>query len=103
VYSVIDKVCYNPVSPGQCEQCLCWQHADCVGIDEEQPPEHYLCCICQSPLGMVSIHTCTYRLLRMHSVIVVCLYPALRKNAKYKVSAANENDNHNCLYVHTTV
>ncbi|XP_065897945.1 PHD finger protein 20-like isoform X2 [Dysidea avara] len=43
----------------QCEQCLCWQHADCVGIDEEQPPEHYLCCICQSPL-------------------------ALRKNAKYK-------------------
>ena len=35
----------------QCEQCLCWQHADCVGIDEEQPPEHYLCCSCQSPHG----------------------------------------------------
>lgn len=47
----------------QCEQCLCWQHADCVGIDEEQPPEHYLCCICQSPHGMyLCVHVCPYDL-----------------------------------------
>ena len=81
-----------PVSPtGQCEQCLCWQHADCVGIDEEQPPEHYLCCICQSPLGMSLTYTIhadktTYMIHYTMSIILICIYPALRKNAKYKVS-----------------
>ena len=25
----------------QCEQCLVWQHCDCMGVSES--PEHYLC------------------------------------------------------------
>ncbi|KAJ2814929.1 SET domain-containing protein 3, partial [Coemansia erecta] len=27
----------------QCENCLVWQHAVCVNIDQDSVPEEYLC------------------------------------------------------------
>ncbi|KAG0196017.1 hypothetical protein BGX31_005660, partial [Mortierella sp. GBA43] len=30
----------------QCERCFVWQHAVCVGIDESNVPDKYLCEIC---------------------------------------------------------
>ena len=42
-------ICFNNVDDSltiQCEQCLIWQHAACVGIDENYIPEHFLCAGC---------------------------------------------------------
>ena len=36
----------------QCEQCLCWQHGDCVGLTEETLPKKYICYICDNPPGL---------------------------------------------------
>ena len=35
----------------QCEQCLCWQHGECIDIREDTLPEKYLCCFCTNPPG----------------------------------------------------
>ena len=31
----------------QCEQCLVWQHMDCVGVDDDNVPEAYFCERCR--------------------------------------------------------
>ncbi len=38
----------------QCEQCLCWQHGDCIGIRSGSLPKKYICCICSNPPGQRS-------------------------------------------------
>ena len=35
----------------QCEQCLTWQHSECVGLTENTVPPKYLCYICSNPKG----------------------------------------------------
>ncbi|KAJ2842179.1 SET domain-containing protein 3, partial [Coemansia brasiliensis] len=32
----------------QCENCLVWQHAVCVNIDQDNVPDEYLCEQCNS-------------------------------------------------------
>lgn len=34
----------------QCEDCLVWQHAVCVGISKESVPESYFCEVCRPDL-----------------------------------------------------
>ncbi|KAK2168506.1 hypothetical protein LSH36_16g04013 [Paralvinella palmiformis] len=36
----------------QCEMCLCWQHAVCMGLMEETLPAKYICYICSNPPGI---------------------------------------------------
>ncbi|KAI8887995.1 hypothetical protein K501DRAFT_330218 [Backusella circina FSU 941] len=31
----------------QCDKCEVWQHCECVGLEEEQIPDHYYCDYCQ--------------------------------------------------------
>lgn len=31
----------------QCDQCEVWQHCDCVGLEEQDIPEHYYCEECK--------------------------------------------------------
>lgn len=36
----------------QCEQCLTWQHSECVGLSEVTVPPNYLCYVCTNPRGL---------------------------------------------------
>ncbi len=36
----------------QCEECLCWQHGDCVGIRSDILPKKYTCFICVNHPGI---------------------------------------------------
>ncbi|XP_048590122.1 uncharacterized protein LOC5508662 isoform X7 [Nematostella vectensis] len=36
----------------QCEQCLTWQHSECVGLTELTVPSKYLCYVCSNPKGL---------------------------------------------------
>ncbi|XP_068734964.1 uncharacterized protein [Montipora capricornis] len=36
----------------QCEQCLTWQHSECVGLNELTVPPNYLCYVCTNPRGL---------------------------------------------------
>lgn len=52
---VIHCVCGSFKEEGfmiQCDQCLSWQHGDCVEVDEEAPPEDYICYACSNPKGL---------------------------------------------------
>ncbi|XP_019853492.1 PREDICTED: PHD finger protein 20-like isoform X2 [Amphimedon queenslandica] len=52
---VVHCNCANNLDEGfmiQCDQCLTWQHGECVGIMENKTPESYLCPICSNPPGM---------------------------------------------------
>ncbi|KAL0084913.1 hypothetical protein F4703DRAFT_1774307 [Phycomyces blakesleeanus] len=47
---VIRCICSSSDDDGftiQCEQCLVWQHAFCVRIDQSNIPDHYLCDKCE--------------------------------------------------------
>lgn len=47
----IDCICKIKADDGftiQCEECLCWNHAKCVGIDKPNIPHRYLCHKCRS-------------------------------------------------------
>ena len=51
------------VCVSQCEQCLCWQHGDCIGVSKVSLPEKYLCCFCTNPPGQggcTNIHIHVY-------------------------------------------
>ncbi len=46
-------VCENTDDDGftiQCEDCLVWQHAVCVGISKDNVPESYFCELCRPDL-----------------------------------------------------
>jgi len=45
--------CTHAHPPIQCEQCLCWQHGDCIDITKETLPEKYICYICTNPPGEI--------------------------------------------------
>jgi len=52
-------VCSNEDDDGftiQCEDCLVWQHAVCVGITKENVPESYFCDLCRSDLHQKVFH-----------------------------------------------
>jgi hypothetical protein len=52
---VVHCVCGDNTDEGfmiQCEQCLCWQHGDCIGISKASLPKQYLCCFCTNPPGL---------------------------------------------------
>lgn len=36
----------------QCEQCLTWQHSECVGLSEQTVPPNYVCYVCAKPRGL---------------------------------------------------
>ncbi|KAL9963085.1 hypothetical protein ACROYT_G032256 [Oculina patagonica] len=36
----------------QCEQCLTWQHSECVGLSEQTVPPNYICYVCVKPRGL---------------------------------------------------
>lgn len=39
----------------QCEQCLTWQHSECVGLSEHTVPPRYLCYVCSNAKGKALI------------------------------------------------
>ncbi|KAG0180900.1 hypothetical protein DFQ28_001024 [Apophysomyces sp. BC1034] len=48
--SVTRCVCGDQHNVGlmvQCDKCEVWQHCDCVGLTEEEIPDHYYCDLCQ--------------------------------------------------------
>lgn len=54
---VVHCMCGSDVDEGfmiQCEQCLCWQHGDCIGIRSNLLPKKYICYICRNPPGQRS-------------------------------------------------
>ena len=50
---VVNCTCKRTEEDGlmiQCDICLCWQHGNCLGIDEEdQVPDKHVCSICKEP------------------------------------------------------
>ena len=50
---VIRCICGEDEDDGftiQCEECLAWQHASCVGIAKSNIPEKYYCEVCSPKL-----------------------------------------------------
>ncbi|KAF7721950.1 hypothetical protein EC973_003911 [Apophysomyces ossiformis] len=48
--SVTRCVCGDQHNVGlmvQCDKCEVWQHCDCVGLTEEEIPDHYYCDLCK--------------------------------------------------------
>jgi hypothetical protein len=50
---VVNCTCKRTEEDGlmiQCDICLCWQHGNCLGVDDEdQVPEKHVCSICREP------------------------------------------------------
>ena len=46
----------------QCEQCLTWQHSECVGLSEYTVPPRYLCYVCSNAKGNYSFMDLVLRL-----------------------------------------
>jgi PHD finger protein 20 len=52
---VVHCICSYNMDEGfmiQCDQCMTWQHSECVGVAENDTPENYMCPVCSNPPGL---------------------------------------------------